>query len=75
MLLREAAPGCDLLVAPDILQALVVVNGAADTAMFLPNTPPLVGVTFFHQLVPFAAGGGANSITSTNALELRAGTL
>lgn len=75
LLLGEAAPGCDLLVAPDILQALVVVNGTADTAMFLPNTPPLVGVTFFHQLVPFAAGGGANSITSTNALELRAGTL
>lgn len=71
----EAAPGCQLLVAPDIVQTLVETTGAAESTILLPNTPPLVGVTFYHQMVSFEIGVGAIvSITSTNALQLTAGS-
>jgi len=45
--------------------------------LFLPNTPPLVGVTFYHQLVPieFDAQGSWVAVTATNALQLTAGML
>ncbi len=67
----EAGPGCDVLVAPDILGALVTTTGTATSSFFLPDSPPIVGVTFYHQLVPFDLGSGA--ITATNALQLTAG--
>ena len=68
-------PGCDLLVQPDILEAMVTLTGSAQSSLFLPNTPPLVGVTFFHQMVPIELDGVGNwiAITSTNALQLTAG--
>lgn len=71
----QAGPGCDVLVAPDILGAVSTTSGAAQSTMFLPNSPPLVGVTFFHQMVPFELDplGAWISITSTNALRLTAG--
>ncbi len=67
----EGVPGCDVLVAPDILGALVTTTGTATSSFFLPDSPPIVGVTFYHQLVPFDLGSGA--ITATNALQLTAG--
>ncbi|MBL9078395.1 MAG: hypothetical protein JNL08_12870 [Planctomycetes bacterium] len=72
----QGLPGCDALVLPDILGALVTTNGTATSSTFLPNTPPLVGVTFFHQMVPIAvdAQGAWTAITATNALQLTAGS-
>lgn len=74
-LLPQGVAGCDLLVAPDIVEAIATVTGAAQSQLFLPNVPPLVGVTFFHQMVPFAvdALGNVTTITATNALRLVAG--
>lgn len=71
----QAVPGCDLLVAPDILTAVSAVSGLAHSELFLPNTPPLVGVTFYHQMVPIEsdAQGAWVSVTATNALQLTAG--
>lgn len=71
----QAQPGCDLLVAPDILGLVAAANGVADYGAFLPNTPPLVGLTFFHQMVPFEFDpqGNVVAITATNALTLTAG--
>lgn len=71
----QGLPGCDVLVAPDILGLLVTTNGTATSSMFLPNTPPLVGVTFFHQMLPIAvdAQGAWTSVTATNALQITAG--
>ena len=71
----HGVPGCDLLVLPDILHIVPAAAGTAQFAVLLPNTPPLVGATFFHQMVPFEfdAQGNLVAITSTNALQLTAG--
>ena len=71
----QGVPGCDLLVQPDILHLVPAAAGTAQFQVFLPNTPPLVGATFFHQMVPFEldAQGNLVAITSTNALQLTAG--
>jgi hypothetical protein len=68
-------PGCVLDVAPDILEALITTNGTATSQLYLPNTPPLVGVTFFHQMVPIELDsvGDWVEITSTNTLQLTVG--
>jgi len=68
-------PGCDVLVAPDIVELLVTTTGTAQSTLYLPSTPPLVGLTFFHQMVPieFDALGNFVAITATNALSLTAG--
>lgn len=71
----QGVPGCDVLVAPDILDLLVTATGTAQSTLFLPNTPPLVGLTFFHQMVPIELDPQGNilAITATNALSLTAG--
>ena len=68
-------PGCDLLVQPDILHMIVTTNGIAQFQAFLPNTPPLVGLNFYHQMVPIEVDTNGNwvAITATNALQLTAG--
>jgi len=73
----QGQPGCDLLVGPDILGVLVTTTGTAQSQMFLPNTPPLVGVTFYHQMVPIEVDslGNWTAITATNALRLTGGLL
>jgi hypothetical protein len=73
--LPQAGAGCDVLVAPDILGQLFTITGVAQSEFFLPNTPPLVGVTFYHQMVPIELDAQGNwvSITATNALRLTAG--
>jgi hypothetical protein len=75
-LLPQGVPGCDLLVLPDILDALVTTNGTAQFEVFLPNTPPLLGLTFYHQMIPFEidALGNWGPITATNALQLTVGS-
>ena len=71
----QALADCDLLVAPDILEGLVTTTGTAQSSLFLPNAPPLVGVTFYHQMVPFELDALGNwiTITATNSLQLTAG--
>lgn len=73
----QGQPGCDLLVVPDILGVLVTTTGTAQSQMFLPNSPPLVGVTFFHQMIPIEVDslGNWTAITATNALRLTGGLL
>lgn len=70
-----ATAGCRLFVQPDILSVVPSANGFATSEMFLPNTPPLVGVTFYHQLLPVElnALGGFVTITSTRTFQLTAG--
>jgi hypothetical protein len=71
----EGVVGCDVLVVPDILQGIFTTNGIAETQLFLPNTPPLVGVAFYHQMIPFEIDPvlGVTAITATNSLRLVAG--
>ena len=71
----QAGAGCDVLVAPDILGIVLTTTGTATSTLFLPNTPPLVGITFYHQMVPVELDvqGAWISVTATNALKLTAG--
>ncbi|MBL9079613.1 MAG: hypothetical protein JNL08_19070 [Planctomycetes bacterium] len=71
----QAGPGCDALVRPDILGVVSTTTGTAQSSFFLPNVPPLVGLTFYHQMVPIEIGpqGDWIAITATNALALTAG--
>jgi hypothetical protein len=66
-----------LLVSPDILSGLVTVTGTLQSQLFLPGTPPLVGLTFYHQIVPIEIDGTGVfvSVTATNALQLTVGAL
>ncbi|MBL8750183.1 MAG: hypothetical protein JNK78_13540 [Planctomycetes bacterium] len=68
----NTGPGCDLLVAPDITGLLFTTTGNASSDLFLPNTPPLVGVAFHHQWLVLDLGP-ADQVTATNALQLTAG--
>ena len=54
---------------------LATTNGAASYDLGLPNTPPLVGVTFYQQMVPIELDGLGNwiAVTATNAVQLTAG--
>jgi len=71
----EAPVGCDLHLLPIVEQLHVTTTGTLDAGLFLPNTPPLVGVTFYQQLVAVEidAGLGIVEITVSNALQLTAG--
>lgn len=74
-LLPQGVPGCNLHVVPDILEAIVTTNGAAESVLQLPNAPAIVGATFHHQMIPIEIDGlGAwTAITATNSLQLTAG--
>lgn len=51
-------------------------TGTAASSIYLPNSPPLIGVVFYHQMVPLELGpAGIAAITSTNALQLTIGSL
>jgi hypothetical protein len=74
-LLPQGVVGCDLLVGADILQVLLTHTGTAQSQLFLPGVPPLVGLTFYHQMVPIELDANLDWIaaTATNALQLTAG--
>ncbi|MBL8748585.1 MAG: hypothetical protein JNK78_05455, partial [Planctomycetes bacterium] len=74
--LPQAVVGCDVLTAPDILGLLLTTTGFAHSSLFLPNTPPLIGVSFYHQMIPIEldAQGAWIAVTATNALQLTAGS-
>jgi hypothetical protein len=74
--LAEGVPGCFLRVEPDILDATFTTTGTVDTALFLPNSPPLVSVQFHYQLVVLEVDMSLAfvAVTSTNALQLTVGS-
>jgi hypothetical protein len=71
----EAPLGCELRLLPIVEQLHVTTTGTVDASLLLPNTPPLVGVTFFQQMVAVEVDGAATilEITVSNALQLTAG--
>jgi hypothetical protein len=75
ILFPQAGPGCDILTLPDILIPVVTTTGTVQSSLFLPNVPPLVGLTFYHQMVPIEvdALGAWVAVTATNALQLTVG--
>ena len=71
----QALPGCALRVSPDIVVALTTTTGTVQSEVFVPEFPPIVGMNFFHQMLPIAVGplGEWTSMHATNALQLTAG--
>lgn len=70
-----ALPGCNLHVTPDGTETLFTATGTVQSQIFVPNTPPIVGVSFYHQMVVIVADAQLNllEVTSTNALQLTVG--
>jgi hypothetical protein len=73
--LPQAQPGCDLLATPDFVSFAVATAGTADTALPLPDSQALVGMPFYHQLIPFEVNASFQilAVTATNALRLQIG--
>ena len=68
-------PGCELHVMGDILEMKETTNGTLDWQIAVPPFPPIVGMHFYHQMVPIEVDAQQQqiSLTSTNALQLTAG--
>ncbi|MCU0866583.1 MAG: hypothetical protein MUC36_22590 [Planctomycetes bacterium] len=64
--LPAAPPGCTLRVTADLLDALVVSNDAVATALPIPGSPALVGITLQQQIV--AVNLGLSTVTASNRL-------
>tara|TARA_R110002072_G_scaffold186086_3_gene342997 strand:+ start:6465 stop:9038 length:2574 start_codon:yes stop_codon:yes gene_type:complete len=71
----QGQPGCDVLVADEILLEFLAGNGEVHSVIDIPNDVSLVGMAFYHQVVPVErdAAGGITAITSSNALALTVG--
>jgi hypothetical protein len=74
-LLSIGVPGCDVRVRGDILDMVETTNGVIDWQIFVPALPPIIGMHFYHQVMPIEldAQGGWVAVTATNALQLTAG--
>lgn len=73
--LPEAEVGCELSVAPDLIDLQLATAGVARTAVPIPNSLALIGATFHHQQVPceLDVGGALVSVRATNALSATIG--
>ena len=67
-----AIPGCALLVQPDVTSLQFAVNGGAQLAFAIPNSPAVVGAAFRQQFVSFALDATL-AVGATNALDLVVG--
>ena len=62
------APGCNILVSPEALNAVVASPaGAAAVPIVVPNTPSLAGFVAFHQWVVLDLGANQAGIAVSNA--------
>ena len=72
-----AEPGCDARVWPDILLSGVTTTGVFQAGLYLSNSPSLVGVSFFQQMVAIwvdPLDSSWDTAVATNPLQLTAGT-
>ncbi len=61
------APGCDLLVSPDVLDvAITSPSGAASSSIAVPNAAGLVGLPVFHQWAVLDAAANPFGIVVSN---------
>ncbi|MBK8100663.1 MAG: hypothetical protein IPK26_26545 [Planctomycetes bacterium] len=75
-LLPQALPGCLLLVSNDIVETPLILFGSMVlTAVPLPASPSLAGLTFHQQVVEarLDAAGAISAFRSTNALTMTLG--
>jgi hypothetical protein len=71
-----AGAGCDLLVSADIIEALTTTTGSVQSEIFVPHFPPILGMNFYHQMIPIELDGSGNfvAVSATNSLRLTVGT-
>jgi hypothetical protein len=70
-----AAPGCSLLLAPEIWTLRLPVQGEIAGALMLPSTPTLLGVQVRTQmLVGELASGALTQLASSNGVLLTLGS-
>lgn len=76
-ILPQGLVGCVLGVRPDVAVALVPTGGVVSTGVAIPDSPRLVGITLFQQIVALELGAGSaiTAITSTNGLKVTIGML
>jgi hypothetical protein len=76
-LLPGGVVGCSLLASPDSVSLALPQNGAVPTALPIPSSAGLVGLTIAHQVVVFGldSAGNLGPVTSTNGLMLQVGSL
>ena len=67
-------PGCDLLVAPDLLSVLTLTGQVVSSGLALPNDPTLAGIVLRQQVLQLEfAPTGLAVVRSSNGLELGLG--
>ena len=68
------APGCDLMVSPDLLQASPTsAAGAVSRGFTIPNNTALTGTTLFHQWVFLDAGANQAGLIVSNGVGVTVG--
>ena len=75
--IAEGKLGCDIHVDANLFTTLLNAdaNGDCPFPLLLTNSPPIVGMTFFVQLLPFEFSGGTLiEVTATNGLAITPGT-
>jgi trimeric autotransporter adhesin len=72
-----SGPGCTLWLAPDLLEVLPVLGGAAESALVVPAQPSLIGQAYREQWLAFelGAGGVLAAVTATRALAVTIGSI
>lgn len=75
-LLPNAGAGCALAVTDDIVQLQTTTNGTVRSTLAIPSSPPVVGLSFFQQMVVLGVDPvlGIVESTSTNTLRLTVGS-
>lgn len=67
-LVLPGAPGCDLLVAADVLELTATSSaGFAIRPIAVPNQPPLVGLELYHQWYVYDSAANTFGFISSNA--------
>jgi hypothetical protein len=62
------APGCDLLVAADVLEvAITNIAGFTQSPIAVPNQPALAGAELFHQWFVLDQAANAIGVVASNA--------
>jgi hypothetical protein len=64
------APGCDLLLQPDILTIEIASKNAADSTVSIPFSVALAGLSIYQQAFPVEPGVNPLGMTASNGLRL-----
>jgi len=64
------APGCDLLLQPDVLTLAIASESHADSAVSIPLSVSLAGLSIYQQAFPFEAGVNPLGMIASNGLRL-----